>query len=36
MTFPQSVITKHYTLDGARQAVQDTAHRSVITGVIQF
>jgi S-(hydroxymethyl)glutathione dehydrogenase/alcohol dehydrogenase len=31
-----SVITKRYTLDQAREAVQDTADRSIITGVIEF
>ena len=29
----QSVITKRYTLDQSRQAVQDTADRTIITGV---
>jgi threonine dehydrogenase-like Zn-dependent dehydrogenase len=32
----KSMITKTYTLDEVRQAVQDTADRTVITGVIQF
>lgn len=32
----QSVITKRYTLDQARQSVQDTADRTIITGVIEF
>jgi len=32
----QSVITKTYTLDQSRQAVQDTADRTIITGVIEF
>jgi S-(hydroxymethyl)glutathione dehydrogenase/alcohol dehydrogenase len=32
----QSVITKRYTLDQSRQAVQDTADRAIITGVIEF
>jgi S-(hydroxymethyl)glutathione dehydrogenase/alcohol dehydrogenase len=32
----QSVITKRYTLDQSRQAVQDTADRTIITGVIEF
>ena len=31
-----SVITKRYTLDESRQAVQDTADRTIITGVIEF
>jgi S-(hydroxymethyl)glutathione dehydrogenase/alcohol dehydrogenase len=31
-----SVITKKYTLDEGRQAVQDTADRTIITGVIEF
>jgi S-(hydroxymethyl)glutathione dehydrogenase/alcohol dehydrogenase len=31
-----SVITKRYTLDEGRQAVQDTADRTIITGVIEF
>ena len=31
-----SVITRKYTLDESRQAVQDTADRSIITGVIEF
>ena len=31
-----SVITKRYTLDQARQAVQDTGDRTIITGVIEF
>lgn len=31
-----SVITKRYTLDQGRQAVQDTADRTIITGVIEF
>jgi len=31
-----SVITKRYTLDNSRQAVQDTADRTIITGVIEF
>ncbi len=31
-----SMITKRYALDEARQAVQDTAHRTIITGVIEF
>ena len=31
-----SVITKRYTLDQSRQAVQDTADRTIITGVIEF
>ena len=31
-----SVITKKYTLDESRQAVQDTADRTIITGVIEF
>ena len=32
----QSVITRKYTLDQSRQAVQDTADRTIITGVIEF
>jgi len=32
----QSVISKRYTLDESRQAVQDTADRTIITGVIEF
>jgi S-(hydroxymethyl)glutathione dehydrogenase/alcohol dehydrogenase len=32
----QSVITRRYTLDQSRQAVQDTADRTIITGVIEF
>jgi threonine dehydrogenase-like Zn-dependent dehydrogenase len=32
----KSMITKRYTLDQARQAVQDTADRSIIVGVIEF
>jgi S-(hydroxymethyl)glutathione dehydrogenase / alcohol dehydrogenase len=32
----KSMITKRYTLDQARQAVQDTADRTIITGVIEF
>jgi S-(hydroxymethyl)glutathione dehydrogenase/alcohol dehydrogenase len=32
----ESVITKRYTLDQSRQAVQDTADRTIITGVIEF
>ena len=32
----QSVITKRYTLDESRQAVQDTADRTIITAVIEF
>jgi S-(hydroxymethyl)glutathione dehydrogenase/alcohol dehydrogenase len=31
-----SVISKRYTLDQSRQAVQDTADRTIITGVIEF
>jgi S-(hydroxymethyl)glutathione dehydrogenase/alcohol dehydrogenase len=31
-----SVITKRYTLDQGRQAVQDTADRTIVTGVIEF
>jgi S-(hydroxymethyl)glutathione dehydrogenase/alcohol dehydrogenase len=31
-----SVITKRYTLAESRQAVQDTADRTIITGVIEF
>ncbi|HVH29332.1 MAG TPA: zinc-binding dehydrogenase [Vicinamibacterales bacterium] len=32
----QSVITRRYTLEQSRQAVQDTADRTIITGVIEF
>jgi S-(hydroxymethyl)glutathione dehydrogenase/alcohol dehydrogenase len=32
----RSMITRRYTLDQARQAVQDTADRTIITGVIEF
>jgi Zn-dependent alcohol dehydrogenase len=32
----RSVITKRYTLDQGREAVQDTADRTIITGVIEF
>jgi S-(hydroxymethyl)glutathione dehydrogenase/alcohol dehydrogenase len=32
----KSVITKTYALDESRQAVQDTADRTIITGVIEF
>ena len=32
----RSMITKRYTLDGGRQAIQDTADRTIITGVIEF
>ena len=32
----KSVITKRYTLDEGRQAIQDTADRTIITGVIEF
>jgi len=31
-----SVITKRYTFDQSRQAIQDTADRTIITGVIEF
>jgi len=31
-----SMITKRYTLADSRQAVQDTADRTIITGVIEF
>jgi S-(hydroxymethyl)glutathione dehydrogenase / alcohol dehydrogenase len=31
-----SVITRRYTLDQSRQAVQDTADRTIITAVIEF
>jgi hypothetical protein len=31
-----SLITKRYTLADSRQAVQDTADRTIITGVIEF
>jgi Zn-dependent alcohol dehydrogenase len=32
----KSMITKRYTLETSRQAVQDTADRTIITGVIEF
>jgi hypothetical protein len=32
----KSVITKRYTLDQSVQAIQDTADRTIITGVIEF
>ena len=32
----KSMITKTYDLAGARQAIQDTADRTIITGVIEF
>jgi S-(hydroxymethyl)glutathione dehydrogenase / alcohol dehydrogenase len=32
----KSMITKRYTLQTSRQAVQDTADRTIITGVIEF
>jgi alcohol dehydrogenase YqhD (iron-dependent ADH family) len=32
----QSLITKRYTLDQSRQAVQDTADRTIITAVIEL
>jgi hypothetical protein len=32
----KSVITKRYTLAGSRQAIQDTADRTIVTGVIEF
>jgi len=32
----KSVITRRYTLDQGRQAVQDTADRAIITGVVEF
>jgi len=32
----KSVITKTYTLDQGVQAIQDTADRTIITGVIEF
>ena len=32
----KSLITKRYTLADSRQAVQDTADRTIITGVIEF
>ena len=32
----KSVITRRYTLDQSRQAIQDTADRTIITGVIEF
>jgi Zn-dependent alcohol dehydrogenase len=32
----KSVITKRYALNEGRQAIQDTADRTIITGVIEF
>ena len=32
----KSVITRRYTFEGSRQAIQDTADRTIITGVIEF
>ena len=32
----ESPITRRYTLDQSRQAIQDTADRTIITGVIEF
>ena len=32
----KSVITKRYTFDDSRQAIQDTADRTIVTGVIEF
>jgi len=32
----RSMITRTYTIDQARQSVQDTADRTIITGVIEF
>jgi S-(hydroxymethyl)glutathione dehydrogenase/alcohol dehydrogenase len=32
----KSVITRRYTLDQSRQAIQDTADRTIITGVVEF
>ena len=32
----KSMITRRYTLDQGRQAIQDTADRTIITGVIEF
>lgn len=32
----RSLITRRYTLEQGRQAVQDTADRTIITGVIEF
>ena len=32
----KSLITKRYSLDQGRQAIQDTADRTIITGVIEF
>ena len=32
----RSMITKRYTLDQGRDAVRDTADRTIITGVIEF
>jgi hypothetical protein len=32
----RSMITRRYTLSESRPAVQDTADRTIITGVIEF
>jgi threonine dehydrogenase-like Zn-dependent dehydrogenase len=32
----KSAITRRYTLDQSREAIQDTADRTIITGVIEF
>ena len=32
----KSLITKRYRFEDSRQAVQDTADRTIITGVIEF
>ena len=32
----KSMMTRRYTLDQGRQAVQDTADRTIMTGVIEF
>jgi Zn-dependent alcohol dehydrogenase len=32
----KSMITRRYTIDQARQAIQDTADRAIIIGVIEF
>jgi hypothetical protein len=31
-----SVITKRYRFEESRQAIQDTADRTIITGVVEF
>ena len=32
----KSMITKRYTLENSRKAVQDTADRTIVSGVIEF